>query len=165
MRSIAAILLFCLLALSRAAYADDDVAKKLIGTWRLVSFKVQVVGEGTDDPRDMLGPSPFGRIIITPEHTVAVYIAKEDRKGPPSNEAEAAALLSSMNAYTGRYRVEGDKFITTVDGAWNEIFKAREQVRYFALHGDELTIRTPEQPSATLPGKRVISTLHWKREM
>jgi len=163
MRSIATLLL-CLLALSRAAYADDDVAQKLIGTWRLISFKVQVVGESTDGPRDMLGSQPFGRIIMAPEHTMAAYIAKEDRKGPPTNDAEAAALLSSMNAYTGRYRIEGDKFITTVDGAWNEIFKAREQVRYFALDGDELTIRTPEQPSATLPGKRVISTLQWKRE-
>ena len=42
-------------------------------------------------------------------------------------------------------------------------FKAREQVRDFALDGDELTIRTPEQPSATAPGKRVISKLHWRR--
>jgi hypothetical protein len=162
MRPIATLLLCCVL--SSVGYADDDIAAKLIGTWRLISFKVQVVGESTDDTRDMLGPQPFGRIIITPEHTMAVYIAKEDRKGPPANEAEAAALLSSMNAYTGRYRVDGDKFITTVDGAWNEIFKAREQVRYFALDGDELTIRTPEQPSATLPGKRVISKLRWKRE-
>ena len=105
MRSIAT-LLFCLLALSRAAYAADDVSQKLIGTWRLISFKVQVVGEGTDTPRDMLGPQPFGRIIMTPEHTMAAYIAKEDRKGPPTNDAEAAALLSSMNAYTGRYRIE-----------------------------------------------------------
>ena len=32
-------------------------------------------------------------------------------------------MLRSMTAYTGRFRVEGDKFITTVDGAWNEVFK------------------------------------------
>src|SRR3954469_22668434 len=82
------------------------------------------------------GTAAFRWIIMTPEHTMAAYIAKEDRKGPPTNDAEAAALLSSMNAYTGRYRIERDKFITTVDGAWNEIFKAREQVRYFALDGD-----------------------------
>ena len=38
-----------------------------------------------------------------------------------------------MNAYTGRYRIEGHKMITTVDGACNEIFKTRERVRYFSL--------------------------------
>jgi hypothetical protein len=35
-----------------------------------------------------------------------------------------------------------------VDGAWNEIFKAREQIHFFSLSGDRLTIGTPEQPSA-----------------
>ena len=112
-----------------------------------------MIGESAE-ARDMLGPEPFGRVILTPEHTVGVYIAKQGRNGPPTNDAEAAALLSSMNAYTGRYRIEGDEVVTAVDGAWNEIFKAREQVRYFSLDGDKLTLRTPEQPSATLPGKR-----------
>ena len=163
MRRIVAVLALSSLMLARPGYADDDIAKKLIGSWRLISFKVQVIGESAE-PRDMLGPEPFGRIIMTPEHTMAAYIAKQGRKGPPSNDAEAAALLSSMNAYTGRYRLEGDKLVTTVDGAWNEIFKAREQVRYFSLDGDKLTLRTPEQPSATLPGKRVISTVLWERE-
>lgn len=163
MRQVAAALVVSFLTLARPAYADNETAEKLIGSWRLIAFKVQVIGESAE-PRDMLGPEPFGRIIITPEHTMAAYIAKQGRKGPPTNDAEAAALLSSMNAYTGRYRIEDDKIITTVDGAWNEIFKAREQVRYFSLDGDKLTIRTAEQPSATLPGKRVISTLLWERE-
>ena len=163
MRHMAAALVVSLLMLARPAYADDEPAKKLIGSWRLISFKVQVVGESAE-PRDVLGPEPFGRIIITPEHTMASYIARQGRKGPPANDAEAAALLSSMSAYTGRYRIEGDKVITTVDGAWNEILKAQEQVRYFSVDGDKLTIRTPEQPSAVLPGKRAISTLLWERE-
>jgi len=163
MRHIAAALAALLLTFARPVYADDETAKKLIGSWRLISFKVQVIGESAE-ARDMLGPEPFGRIILTPEHTVGLYIAKQGRNGPPTNDAEAAALLSSMNAYTGRYRIEGDKVITAVDGAWNEIFKAREQVRYFSVDGDKLTLRTPEQPSATLPGKRVISTLLWERE-
>jgi hypothetical protein len=41
-----------------------------------------------------------------------------------------------MIAYTGRFRVEGDKFIITVDGAWNEVFKSHEQVQIFKLEGD-----------------------------
>ena len=32
---------------------------------------------------------------------------------------DRAELLNSLVAYTGMYRVEGDKWITKVDVAWN----------------------------------------------
>jgi Lipocalin-like domain len=140
----------------------QDAADQLYGSWRLLSFKAQIVGEDAQ-PRDFFGPSPFGRLILTPAHTMAVFLSRPDRK-PPADNAEAAALLRSMTAYTGRFRVEGDKFITTVDGAWNEVFKSHEQVRIFELEGDTLTIRVPEQPSGLEPGKRNTSVLTFERE-
>jgi hypothetical protein len=140
----------------------QDAADLLYGSWRLLSFKAQIVGEDAQ-PRDFFGPSPFGRLILTPAHTMAVFLSRPDRK-PPADNAEAAALLRSMTAYTGRFRVEGDKFITTVDGAWNEVFKSHEQVRIFELGGDTLTIRVPEQPSGLEPGKRNTSVLTFERE-
>ena len=75
---------------------------------------------------------------------------------------DAHTDLYSQTLHYGFGAFEGIRAYDTLNGV--KIFKAREQVRYFALDGDELTIRTPEQPSATLPGKRVISTLQWKRE-
>ena len=69
-----------------------------------------------------------------------------------------------MTAYTGKFRLDGDKFITSVDGAWNEIYSGTEQVRYFELVGDKLSLRTPEQQSAILIGKRTVATLVWQRE-
>jgi|SRR5271163_1494063 len=154
-------LLAMLLLLGSPAVAED-VTDQLIGSWRLLSFKAQIVGEDAE-PRDVFGSAPFGRIILTPQHTMAAFLSWPDRK-PPKDEAEAALLLRSMTAYTGRFRVEGDKFITTVDGAWNEIFKAHEQVRIFILDGDTLTIRVPEQPSGLVPGKRNTSVLVFVRE-
>lgn len=162
MRYAAALVVLFPFLLSHPGFAEEAASARLVGSWRLVSFKVQVVGEDAP-PRDILGPHPFGRLIMTPEHTMAAYLSKPDRK-PPANEAETAALVPSMVAYTGKFRVEGDRFITTVDGAWNEIFKANEQVRMFALDGDTLIIRIPEQPSGTLPGKRTSSVLVWERE-
>jgi hypothetical protein len=150
-----------LLLVGFPAFAQD-VADELYGSWRLVSFKVKMVGEDVD-PRDIFGPAPFGRLILTRAHTMAAFLSRPDRK-PPTNDAEAATLLHSMTAYTGRFRVEGDKFITTVDGAWNEVFKANEQVRIFKLEGDMLTIRVPEQPSGLEPGKRNTSVLTFARE-
>src|SRR5271157_5109289 len=136
------ILALLAILLPRAALADDASAG-LIGTWRLVSFQLQVVGEKSD-PKDVFGPNPFGRIIFAPDHYVIVLISRADRH-PPKNDADAAALLSSMTSYTGKFRVEGDKFITSVDGAWNEVYKGTEQVRYFEFADDQLVIRTPEQ--------------------
>lgn len=140
----------------------QDAADRLYGSWRLLSFKAQIVGEDAA-PRDIFGPSPFGRLILTPEHTMAAFLSRPDRK-PPTDDVEAASLLRSMTAYTGRFRVEGDKFITTVDGAWNEVFKSHEQVRIFKLEGDTLTIRVPEQASGLAPGKRNTSVLIFERE-
>jgi hypothetical protein len=53
--------------------------------------------------------------------------------------------------------------ITTVDGAWNEVFKAQDQVRIFKLEGDVLTINVPEQLSGLEPGKRNTSVLTFTR--
>ena len=86
-----------------------------------------------------MGPAPVGRIIFTPDRHMAVFISRGDRK-PSTNEVAAATLLSSMVAYTGSHRVEGDRVITTVDGVWNEIYKQREQPRIVGLDGDTLTL-------------------------
>lgn len=146
----------------KPALAEDDISARLLGSWRLVSFQLEVVGE-EGQPKDVFGPNPIGRIIFSPQHRVVVFISRSDRH-PATNESESAALLSSMTAYTGTFRIEGDKFITQVDGAWNEVYRGSEQVRYFDLNGDTLSIRTPEQQSAILIGKLTVATLLWKRE-
>jgi Lipocalin-like domain len=147
---------------ARAALAEEDTSARLLGSWRLISFQLKVVGE-EGEPKDIFGPNPIGRIIFSPEHHVVVFISRAGRR-PPTSEAESAALLSSMTAYTGKFRLDGDKFITQVEGAWNEVYNGSEQVRYFELKGDKLTIRTPEQQSGILIGKRTIATLVWERE-
>lgn len=161
MGRIATIVATMAILLGHPAYAGEDPAKPLYGVWRLIAFQTQVIGESA--PRRPFGPHPFGYLILTPEHRMMAYLAKADRK-PPTNDAEAATLLRSMIAYTGRFRLEGDKFITVVDGAWNEVLKANEQIRYFSIEGEKLSIRTAEQPSGVYPGKRIVSTLTWERE-
>ena len=58
MRHFAAAVAVALVTLTKPADADDDAAKKLIGSWRLISFEVQVIGESTEH-KDMLGPKPM----------------------------------------------------------------------------------------------------------
>jgi hypothetical protein len=46
-------------------------------------------------------------------------IAAENRKFGKTVE-DKAALWDSLIAYSGPYRLEGDKLITSVDTSWNE---------------------------------------------
>jgi ABC-type Fe3+ transport system substrate-binding protein len=43
-------------------------------------------------------------------------------------------------AYTGMYRLEGDKWLTKVDVAWNPEWVGTEQTRFFKLDGDRLHV-------------------------
>jgi hypothetical protein len=111
----------------------------------------------------VFGAHPIGYLIFTAEGRMMTILTRADRR-PATTTEERAALLQSMVSYSGRFIVEHDRIITKVDVAWNEIFNGSEQVRYYALDGDHLAIRTAEQLSAVLPGKKVVGTLSYVRE-
>ena len=48
-----------------------------------------------------------------------------------------------MIAYAGTYTVEADKVIHHVDISWNEARTGTDQIRFFELDGNILTITTP----------------------
>src|SRR5215475_15933964 len=108
------ILLSILVAISNPFFgAGSD---QLVGTWRLVSR--QVITENSP-PQDVFGAHPKGFLILTSEGRSMVLTTAETRR-PGMGEAERAALHKSMLSYAGRYRVEGQDFITTVEVSWNE---------------------------------------------
>src|SRR5215468_9153954 len=94
------------------ASAGEEASNPLFGTWSVTPLKIQTVGEG--EPKDVYGPNPQGYVILTPEHRLMAFIAAAGRK-PPSSDAEAAALLRSMLAYTGKFKLEPGKWTTTVE--------------------------------------------------
>ena len=142
-----------------SAFAQD-AAKKLVGSWKLTSWTIQVIdGEATQP----FGPNPKGRAVFTPDGFSAFMIARPDRK-PATSDADSAALIKSLMVYTGKFTVDGDKLTTNVDLSWNEILTGTAQVRFFKLEGDKLSVRTAEQASAVYPGKKVVGTLSWERE-
>jgi hypothetical protein len=157
-----------LIAFALAAYCylpsgfamADEAAKQLVGSWRLTSWVIQVVGGEATQP---FGPNPKGRALFTPDGFSAFMIAKPDRK-PATSDADSAALLKSLMVYTGKFTIDGNKLTTNVDLSWNEILTGTAQVRFFKLEGERLSIRTAEQASAVYPGKKVVGTLTWERE-
>ena len=55
--------------------------------------------------------------------------------------------------------IDGDKFTTKVDATWNELQTGTDQVRFFKLDGDKLSLRTPEIVSAVYAGQKIVGTL------
>ena len=110
------------------------------GAWQLQSYQVEVQFSGeTFAP---MGEHPSGYVIFTAEGRLSFTLAAEGRQ-PAESLAERAALQSSLIAYTGTYRLEEDRWITTVDVAWNPEWVGTEQTRFFQINGDLLTVHTP----------------------
>ena len=67
------------------------------------------------------------------------------------------ALNVSMYAYSGKYQLRDDKWITKVDTAWNPGWVGTNQMRTFKFDGDRLVVI-----SGTGRGERDIIT--WEKE-
>jgi hypothetical protein len=115
-------------------------AASLRGLWRLVSYEVEVQATGAKAPA--MGRHPTGYATFTPEGRVFFLLTGEGRK--PAHDAQGrAALLDTLVMYSGTYRIEGDRWITNVDVAWNPEWVGTEQARTFRLEGDQLSVLTP----------------------
>jgi hypothetical protein len=114
-------------------FANDQA--RLAGAWTLISYEVEQQATGLREP--VLGQHPSGSIIFTPEGRMMVVLTGEGRK-PPATDQDRAELLTSLVAYTGMYRLEGQKWITTVDVSANPAWVGGEQTRFFKFDGDRL---------------------------
>jgi len=131
--------------------------QSLIGTYKLVLTDLRLDG----NPVTPMGKSQHGYLVITPKVYINFFTADERKRGA-SVEAKAA-LLDSLAAWAGPYRIEGNKITISVDTAWTEVWKGSEQTRTFELKGKRLTIITAPQPSATQPGKTFTSRAEYER--
>jgi hypothetical protein len=102
-------------------------------------------------------------MILTREGRMIGIITAENRQSGFS-DADRVALHRSMSAYSGRYWIEGNDFVTTVDVSWNEAWNGTEQRRHFRFEGEKLILETAPAPSTLHPGKSVVAKLVWERE-
>ena len=82
----------------------SDTAKRLVGTWRLVS----ITTDGQPDPNR--GPHPTGLITYTAQGSMAVQIMPDQARPPfagthPTPD-EAQAALTGYTAYFGTYTID-----------------------------------------------------------
>jgi hypothetical protein len=126
-----------------------------VGTWRLVSFEREYQS-GTERDYPM-GKTATGYIHFLPEGRIAVVITGEGRKAPATDQ-DRAGLYNSLVAYTGKYRVEGDKWITTVDVSANPAWVGTQQPRWFQVTGDRLLEITAWFPRPDNRKARIVNT-------
>ena len=118
----------------------------IVGSWELSGWYQQSPGGGKEP---LFGAHPRGRLSYTSEGVVHAFMAAEGRP-QPSSEAIAIAdqirLFQTMIAYSGTYRLDGDRIWHFVDMSWNQVWTKSEFIRYFELFGNHLRIMT--QPSS-----------------
>ncbi len=124
--------------------------QSLVGTYKIISHDVQV--DGTPIPA--LGKAPHGYVVLTPTRFVAFYTSDNRKFG--TTAADKAALLDTMSAWSGTYRIEGDKIIIAVDTSWTEAWNGKDQVRHWKLSGNRLTLTGDPSPFPRDPSKIAV---------
>ncbi|MFZ1922273.1 MAG: lipocalin-like domain-containing protein [Xanthobacteraceae bacterium] len=140
---------------------DAELRRQIVGTWTLVSVNYE--DQTTKERTPVYGEHPKGIQIATPHGRWLALMTGEGRPVPKS-DADRAQALTTMIAYTGRYRVENGNVITKVEAAWNEAWVGGEQVRAIRFDGDKLFIESPPMPHPNISDKTVRVIVVWERE-
>jgi len=136
---LTALVLVCLVA--QPGFSGD--LTPVVGVWKLVSFEREYQAGG--EREYPMGKAPTGFILFLPEGRMTVVITGEGRTAPTTDQ-DRAGLYNTLVAYTGRYRVDGDKWITTLDVSANPAWVGTEQTRSFRVDGNRLQEMTAWAP-------------------
>jgi len=125
---------------------------KLHGSWRLVSFETEL--QDSKERTQPWGADPNGYLMFGADGRMMVLVTAKARE-PGNTDEKLVALFRTVMAYTGRYRTEADRFITTIDSSWNEAWNGTEQERFYTLDGDTLVVSTAWMPNPLIPGNPI----------
>ena len=154
--------LFALLLIpsTPAAHAADN---PLIGTWKLKSYVREVAATG--ERYNERGEHPNGYLSYSADGRMYAIITWENRITPrevvPTDE-ERIKLFSTTISYAGTYTFDAEKVIHHVDISWHQNWTGTDQVRFYKLDGDTLTITSAPSRNFT-DGREGRSILVWER--
>jgi hypothetical protein len=112
----------------------------LLGTWKLKSC---VMTADTGERSTPYGEHPIGYLSYSADGRMYAFGTSRERGSPirsAPTDRERAALYDSMFAYAGAYSVESGKVTHHVDVSWNEVWNGTDQIRFYELNGNILTI-------------------------
>ena len=129
------------------ARAQPDIARSLVGTWRLVSLESRA---SDGEIRYPLGRTPIGQLLYDVGGHISAQLMNPDRPKFASgdrlrgSDAEVRAATDGYIAYYGTYTVDMPAAVVThhVQGALFPNSIGADELRHFRLDGDRLTITT-----------------------
>jgi len=137
--------------------------EQLIGSWRL---KKWILTDGNGRVTEPMGPNPWGLIIYAADGYMSAMLAMPDRTPFAGNDPlggspeEAHRAMSSCHAYVGRWRIDGESVVHSVEMALWPNMVGTEQVRHYHLDGNRVILKTPPM---TRKGASGIAELTWER--
>ncbi len=142
-----------------------DVASRLAGTWRLISYSAVTPDGATSYP---FGMHAQGRLIYEANGRMAVQLACPGQSpfasGDPRvpTDAEARAAYDHYLAYYGTYTVKPRDEIVVhhVEVSLTPDWAGSDLVRHYKLEGNRLTLITPW---TLFGGVQQWATLVWER--
>jgi hypothetical protein len=138
-------------------------ASPVLGTWKLRSYEREEIATGRR--HNQFGDHPDGYIGYAPDGRMYAMFIRHDRITPRDvvpTEEEGVQLLGSMVAYAGTYTMHEKYVVHHIDISWNQTWTGTDQVRYFDLDGNTLTITTAPYRSHQ-DGKEGRSILVWDK--
>ncbi|MGJ7526397.1 lipocalin-like domain-containing protein [Variovorax sp. GB1P17] len=134
----------------------------LHGCWQLASFHTEL--QDSKERTQPWGANPAGHLIFEAGGRMMVLVTAQVRE-PGHTDEKQVALFRTLMAYTGRYRIDGNRFIATIDACWNETWNGTEQERFFKLDGNTLEVSTAWMPNPLVPGNPIgRGILSFRRE-
>lgn len=143
------------------------ISQHFIGTWQLLDA-CALTEDGRRVPSP-LGDKVLGQIMYDAHGNMSAQLMSavrprfSSRSPEECGDAEFREAFMSFTSYWGTYRIdEAAGTIThTVTGASAPSWPGSEQVRYYALEGPTLTLKTP--PIRGRDGVKQVQMLVWGR--
>jgi hypothetical protein len=146
MKRMASIPLLLIVAATAAPAGENP----LLGTWKLKSYVREVAATG--ERYNQRGEHPQGYLSYSMDGRMYAIITWDNRINPhdvvPTDE-ERIKLYGSMVSYAGTYTMDAEKVIHHVDISWNQSWTGTDQVRFYKLEGNTLTITSALAKSFT----------------
>lgn len=137
---------------------------QLVGTWKLVSATSATASGTQSEPP--YGKDPVGFLTYTSDGRVSALISYGGRKPiplgakPPALVEDQAEAFKTFLAYAGRYRVNGDKVVHSIEISSIQNYVNKELIRSIKLQDDQITLVTP---ATMVNGKIQTIELVWQR--
>ncbi|MFT5433953.1 MAG: hypothetical protein ACI9OJ_004665 [Myxococcota bacterium] len=146
---------------------SQSLAERIVGSWKLVNAEVTFSdGRPAAQP---FGPDATGRIIYSPNGRMSAVLMAGPRAGfsgsletsGRASTEEKAGAFDTYLSYSGRFHIEDDTVVHTVDMALVPAVIGHELRRRATLSADRLKLSYERMPPSGVTRHFVLD---WQRE-